>query len=80
MKSMQHAIPWVKELPMKVFTSRSTSNADSALPGKDKRVFRFLYGEEPSPEEPGASSPSSDIKPLNTKRLFCSRFIKVHQQ
>jgi hypothetical protein len=80
MKRILPATPWAEELQLKMFTSRSTKSADPALSGNEKRVFRYMCGEEPSSEEPNESSPSSEKKQLNTKRLFCSRFIRVHQQ
>jgi hypothetical protein len=82
MKSILPTIPWAADLPFGVFTSRSQKSAEPALPGNEKRIFRFIYGKDLTTEESDAPVSPSEETPVNSnsKRLFCSRFIKVSRQ
>jgi hypothetical protein len=80
MKSILPTIPWAEEPPFRVFTSHSTNSVPSAPAGNDKRIFRYLFEEGPHSQVSEASPSTPAIQPLNKKRLFCSRFIKISQQ
>lgn len=81
MKSVTPSMPWVENLPFRVFESRLNKSITSSLPVNEKRIFRFRCGEERAsetkdiPESPTTATPSN----INSMRLFCSRFIKIRQ-
>ena len=81
MKSIMPGSQWEEEQPHRVFESRFTKKDTSTLLDNDKRMFRFLYGEEgrqEKPEDPDAASENAQ-RSSYCRRLFCSRFIKIRK-
>ncbi len=80
MKSVTPAIPWVEKLPFRVFETRTSENIPSAQTGSDKRIFKFMCGQiRTSASADPPEEADGDIPRANTsRRLFCSKFIKVH--
>jgi len=80
MKSVTPATPWVEKLTFRVFETRTNDTIPSALPGNDKRIFKFMCGQDRTTASPESAQETSGGVPRATasRRLFCSKFIKVN--
>ena len=81
MKREVPSMPWAEELPLRVPEIRSNKNDYSALPGNEKRIFRFMYGDDRPGDAAIMADPEavSAHQPMISKRLFCSRFITIRK-
>ena len=80
MKSAVPGVSGTEGLSSRIFESRSRNNDPSALSGSDKRIFRFMCGEERTVDDPSLPDPSSATTSRTTSsiRLFCSQFIRIN--